>query len=146
MTIKFKKILCPVDFDRNSAAALRFAAKLAEADSTLYLLHVVPEVDRPGFEHYPPTIDLARESIENFASEQLTDQTKRELLIRTGNTADVIVGAADELAVDLIVMATHGHRGLVRFVLGSVAERVLRESRRPVLTLRPAASMQPGST
>ena len=145
MTVKFKKILCPLDFDRNSAAALRFAAELAEPESTLYLLHVIPEVDRPGFEQYPPTIELARESLENFASEQLTDQTQRELLVRTGNAADVIVGAADELGVDLIVIATHGHKGLVRFVLGSVAERVLRESRRPVLTLRPAASLQPAS-
>jgi nucleotide-binding universal stress UspA family protein len=145
VTLKFAKILCPVDFDRNSAAALRFASGLAGPETTLYLLHVIPHVDRPGFEHYPPAVQLAQESLDNFAREQLAEQTKRELLVREGDPASVIVSAADEFGVDLIVMATHGHKGLVRIVLGSIAERVLREARHPVLTFRPAASIQPPS-
>jgi nucleotide-binding universal stress UspA family protein len=145
MALTFKTILCPVDFDGNSAAALRFACRLLEPEGTLYLLHIVPEVEQAGFERYPPTMELAHECLETFAREQVADETKRELLVRAGDPPGIIVSTADELAVDLIVMATHGHKGLVRFVLGSVAERVLREARHPVLTLRPSASMQPPS-
>jgi nucleotide-binding universal stress UspA family protein len=141
----FAKILCPVDFDQNSAAALRFACKLVELGGTLYLLHVVPEADRPGFEQYPPISELARKNLENFARQQIGDQIVRKLLVRAGDPAELTVRVADELGVDLIVMATHGHKGLVRIVLGSVAERVLRDARCPVLTLRPAAPAQPAT-
>jgi nucleotide-binding universal stress UspA family protein len=141
---KYTKILCPVDFDQNSAAALRYASELAEPESVLYLLHSVP-VEWPEFEHYPPTTELAQESLKNFAREQLTEQTKRELIVRAGDPAVTIVHTADEIGADLIIMATHAHKGLVRMVLGSVAERVLREAKCPVLTLRPAAPIQPPS-
>ena len=145
MMFNFTKILCPVDFDQNSAAALRFACKLLELGGTLYLLHVVPEADRPGFEQYPPISQLAEENLENFARKQIGDQIVRKLLVRAGDPAALTIHIADELGVDLIVMATHGHKGLVRIVLGSVAERVLRDARCPVLTLRPAPRMQPAS-
>jgi universal stress protein A len=139
------KILCPVDFDQNSAAALRFDCKLLELGGTLYLLHVVPEPDRPGFEQYPPISQLAQENLDNFARKQIGDQIVHKLLIRAGDPAAITVRLADELGADLIVMATHGHKGLVRIVLGSVAERVLRDAKCPVLTLRPAAFLQPTS-
>jgi universal stress protein A len=143
--LNFTKILCPVDFDQNSAAALRFACKILELGGTLYLLHVVPELDRPGFEQYPPISELAQQNLENFAQQQIGDQIVRKLIVRSGNPAALTVRLADELGADLIVMATHGHKGLVRIVLGSVAERVLRDARCPVLTLRPAPSIQPAS-
>jgi universal stress protein A len=141
----FTKILCPVDFDQNSATALRFACKLLELGGTLYVLHVVPEADRPGFDQYPPISELAHQNLENFVRKQIGDQIVCKLLVRAGDPAKITVRLADELGVDLIVMATHGHKGLVRIVLGSVAESVLRDARCPVLTLRPAASAQPAS-
>jgi universal stress protein A len=141
----FTKILCPVDFDQNSAAALHFACKLLELGGTLYLLHVVPQADRPGFEQYPPISELAQENLDNFARNQIGDQLVRKLIVRAGDPAAVTIRLAEELGVDLIVMATHGHKGLVRVVLGSVAERVLRDAKCPVLTLRPAPSLQPPS-
>jgi universal stress protein A len=145
MMFNFTKILCPVDFDQNSAAALRFAYKLLELGGTLYLLHVIPEADRPGFEQYPPISELAQENLDNFARKQIGDQIVSKLVVRAGDPAALTVRLAEELGVDLIVMATHGHKGLVRIVLGSVAERVLRDAKCPVLTLRPAASVQPPS-
>jgi universal stress protein A len=143
--LKFTKILCPVDFDQNSAAALRFACKLLDLGGTLYLLHVVPEADRPGFEQYPPISELAQQNLEHFARKQVGDQIVHKLLVRAGEPATLTARLADELGVDLIVMATHGHKGLARIVLGSVAERVLREAPCPVVTLRPAAPIQPPS-
>ena len=148
MMFNFAKILCPVDFDDNSAAALRFACNLLELGGTLYLLHAIPkaEAERPGFEQYPPIRELAQRNLERFARKEIGDQIVHKLIIRAGDPAAVTVRAADEFGVDLIVMATHGHRGFVRVVLGSVAERVLRDAGCPVLTLRPASSRQPPST
>jgi nucleotide-binding universal stress UspA family protein len=145
MSIKFEKILCPVEFEQNSAAALRFAGKLADPDSRLYLLHVLPEGVRPGTELPPSTLELARECLENFALEQPAGDVKLELLVRSGDPADIIVKVANELMADIIVMATHGHKGFARLLLGSVAERVVREARPPVLTLRPEITVQPKS-
>jgi universal stress protein A len=145
MSTKFEKILCPVEFEQNSAAALRFAGELAAPDSRLYLLHVIPEGARPGAEPLPSTLELARECLENFAREQPAGDVKPELLVRIGDPAEVIVRVAIELMLNIIVMATHGHKGFARLLLGSVAERVVREARPPVLTLRPEIAVQPKS-
>jgi universal stress protein A len=141
----FNKILCPVEFEGNCAAALHLASRLVVAGGVLYLLHVVPEVERPGFEHYPPTMELAHECLETFADEHLPGEFPRELLVRLGDPAEIITATADQFGVDLVVMATHGHRGIARVILGSVAEQVLRRARQPVLTLRSAATPQPWS-
>src|SRR5215469_6656876 len=145
MSTKFEKILCPVQFEQNSAAAVRFAAELAQPNSRLYLLHVLPEGVRPGGELPTSTVELARECLEDFAREQPAVDVKPELLVRSGDPAEVIVKVANELGVGVIVMATHGYRGLARLLLGSVAERVIREAQTPVLTVRPEIEIQPRS-
>lgn len=141
MAVKFEKILCPVQFEQNSAVALHFALGLAQPNNKIYLLHVIPEGEA---ELHASTQELARECLEDFAREQLAS-IKPELLVRSGDPAEVIVNVANELHVDMIVMATHGHKRLARLLLGSVAERVLREARQPVLTLRPEVQVQPKS-
>jgi universal stress protein A len=142
MSARFDKILCPAQFEQNSAASVRFAFELAQPHSRLYLLHVIPEGADAG---HSSTVELARECLEDFAREQPAGQVKPELLVRSGNPGEIIVNLANELKVDIIVMATHGHKGLARLLLGSVAERVVREARPPVLTLRPAIPVQPKS-
>jgi universal stress protein A len=145
MGTKFEKILCPVEFDQNSAAAVRFACELAEPSSKIYLLHVIPEIARQGTEMVSSTLNLACECLEDFAREQLAGGVNSELLVRCGDPADVILKAANELDADVIVMATHWRKGLRRVLLGSVAERVVREARPPVLTVRPEITVQPKS-
>ena len=142
MKEKFDKILCPVQFEQNSAAALHYAFELAQPDSKVYLLHVIPEGDA---ELRTSAQELASECLEDFAREQPASDTKPQLLVRCGDPAEVILNVANQLQVDIIVMATHGHKGLARLLLGSVAERVLREARQPVLTLRPEIDVQPKS-
>jgi len=142
MRVKFHKILCPVQFEQNSAVALHLAFELAQPNSRIYLLHVIPEGDA---ESHASTQELARECLEDFAREQPASDIKPDLLVRSGDPAEVIVNLANELQVDIIVMATHGHKGFTRLLLGSVAERVLREARQPVLTLRPEIQVQPRS-
>jgi nucleotide-binding universal stress UspA family protein len=142
----FKKIMCPVDFDRASAEAVDFACELAELHgSTVYLLHVV---SAPRFDHIllePPhpivTEAVARKELEKVAGQQLESKIPHQLLIRSGDPAAMIVAVAEELGVDLIVMATHSGRELTRLIFGSVAERVIHEATRPVLNIRPRASL-----
>ena len=65
--------------------------------------------------------------------------THYELHVTTGDPAVEVLQAATRLGIDLIVMATHGRKGFRRLVLGSVAERVIREAQCPVLTVKPKA-------
>ncbi len=149
MKTKFKKILCPVDFDPNSAAALDFAARLArEYHGALYLLHVVKlpfePSEQPVEAFLPEWQRDARVRLEKFAAKHLSDGVKYQASLKRGDPASAILEAARELRPDLIVVATHGRTGLGHAFLGSVAERVVRESSVPVLTVRkhgpPAAS------
>ncbi len=139
MEKKFLKILCPVGFDQNSTAALKFAHELTDHQSTLYLLHIISV---SGFE---PTMlepnpifseGIAERELERLMQGHLPSSVSHRLIVRRGDPASVIVTVAEELNVDLIVMPTHGRTGMERVILGSVAERVVREAKRPVLTIR----------
>ena len=141
----FAKILCPVDFDQASGEAVEMASRLAELQgSTVYLLHVVgaPRLDQILLESPHPimTESVARTELKKFASRHLESRIRYQLVVRTGDPAAMIVAAAEEFAVDLIVMATHSGRELTRLLFGSVAERVIHDTRRPVLNLRPQRS------
>jgi universal stress protein A len=137
----FHRILCPIGFDRNSVEALKFAHELADAGkSTLYLLHVVavPGMEPIMLEPNPVLSEgIAERELEKLVQQHLASSASCQIVTRRGDPASVIVTVAEELKVDLIVMATHGHTGIARMILGSVAERVVREARWPVLTIGP---------
>jgi universal stress protein A len=141
MAKTFEKILCPVAFDRNSAAAITFACELAEPEaSTLYLLHVVstPTIETVVIEPHPiMTEAIAGRELEKIAQQHLPANFPYRIVLRTGDPASLIVAVAEELSADLIVMPTDGNRGVVGMIIGSVAERVVREAKRPVLTIQP---------
>ena len=135
----FNKILCPVAFDRNSVAALQFAYELIDPDkSTLYLLHVVsaPTIEPVMLEPNPVLSEgIAERELEKLVQQHLTSGATCQMMARRGDPTTVILAVAEELKVDLIVMPTHGHKGIERTVLGSVAERVVRGAGRPVLII-----------
>jgi nucleotide-binding universal stress UspA family protein len=137
----FEKILCPVGFDLNSAAAIEFACELAEPNrSTLYLLHVVsvPRMERTLLEPNPVISEgIATRELEKLARQHVTADLSHRIVVRTGDPAALIVAVAEELGVDLILMPTHGDQGIAHLIVGSVAERVVREAKRHVLTVRP---------
>ena len=139
----FDKILCPVAFDRHSAAAIRFACELAEPEtSTLYLLHVVsaPTMETIVIEPHPILTEaIAGRELEKIAQEHLPSNFPYRIVLRSGDPASLIVAVAEELPADLIVMPTRGNRGVVGLIIGSVAERVVREAKRPVLTIQPGS-------
>lgn len=141
MAPQFRKILCPVDFDDNSMEALDTAANLArESNGTVFVLHVVPIIIEPT--GTPVYVDLYKGQ-EEAAQAKLTEIAhkrlggiKYELVIHTGEPAGSILNTEKKVDADVVVMATHGRRGFKRFLLGSIAEVVLRESTCPVLTVR----------
>jgi nucleotide-binding universal stress UspA family protein len=141
MSVPFRNILCPVDFDESSMYALEMAGDIArQSDGRVFVLHVVPMIVPPvGMPVYVQLYEGQRQTagakLEEIAHKRLSG-LKYELVAEMGDPAHVILKSVTRARVDLVVMATHGRRGFSRFFLGSVAELVLRESKCPVLTVR----------
>lgn len=147
--LKLKNILWTTDFSSASKASLPHAVAIArQYESKVYLAHVV--VPNP----YPmvspeamPYIQEIRQGTSKRLSELAeSDQLKgipHELLLVQGEVADELNKVVKEHEIDLLVMATHGRRGLRRFLLGSVAEEVWRTAACPVLTVGPHVLERP---
>jgi universal stress protein A len=143
MATLFSRILCPVDFDDNSMAALEFAANLAQVhQATLYVLHVVRAPTAPSEVPVEPAIPEwerdARARLDKVVRQHVDGKANFRLVMKTGDPFAAIMQAQRELNPDTVVMATHGRSGMSHLFLGSITERVVRESPHPVLTLRPS--------
>jgi len=148
MSIMIKKILCPTDFSENSEHALKYALTLATlSQAELRLFHVVEPITYPqSTELFEPVLDEVELMMKMEAAfqTQLEDQvsalkdeySKITGKIVTGNTFLAIIQAARDESVDIIVMGTHGRTGLAHVLIGSVAEKVVREAPCPVLTVK----------
>ena len=148
MAGRITHILVPTDFAPASEAALGCARNLADKyGARLSMLHVLTSPEATGFwtpEVYVPGSVEARDRLTREAQERVEsaltveERTRSEVAIqiRIGSVADHILDFAREHSVDLIVMGTHGRRGLSHLLLGSVAEQVLRSAPCPVLTTR----------
>ena len=145
MPALFERILCPIDFDQNSMAALDFAARMArESKGALYVLHVVRAPFQPSEVPVEPRVEEwerdAKSRLDGVARQHLEGKANYNLLLKTGNPSAAIIEAERELHPDAVVMATHGRTGLGHLLIGSVAERVVRESSCPVVTVGPTAA------
>jgi nucleotide-binding universal stress UspA family protein len=145
--IDLKRILVPTDFSKFSQNALNYAAAFAgKFEAELHLLHVVqnlalviPEIISveppvtPSIEQLTTAVQAAFDRI--IKENQLQNlNVKRE--VREGAPFYEIIQYARDAGIDLIVMGTHGHSGLVHVLLGSVTEKVVRKAPCPVLTVR----------
>jgi nucleotide-binding universal stress UspA family protein len=139
-----KGILVPVDFSKGSEQAVAKAAELARAlGAPLHLLHVyqVPVLALPDAAVMASPTFIADLTSRAYAELQTHQQRlvsqglKVEIEITEGVAASTIVEKANKLDVAMIVMGTHGRSGFQRFLLGSTAERVVRTSTKPVLTV-----------
>jgi nucleotide-binding universal stress UspA family protein len=151
----FRTILVAVDFSETSSDALLGALELARpGHGHIHLLHVVPDVLRMPWMVEAPGIDFADLQLRSNeqAQERLTALAASLPLPRLDVSTAVLVGTAaieivhyaNEHAADVIVLGTHGHGIVKRYMLGSVTERVIRQAGCPVLvvphrTLRPTA-------
>ena len=129
-----KTILHPTDFSPHAETALDHAIGFARAyDAELHLLNVQIPFSLPSF----PVEETAAEAEAHSALDALRiDGVRVERTVRRGLApAPAIIEHADEIGADLLVMGSHGRRGVRRLLLGSVTEEVVREGRGPVLTV-----------
>lgn len=143
-----KTILVPTDFSDNAAQALDYAVELAaKLDAKIYVLNVI------GMRMFGAEYGLA---VSQSMVDDVMQGNQRELdklvaartgkvafgqsLLEFGDARAVIEQTASKLSADLIVMGTHGRQGMKRFLVGSVAESVVRTAPCPVLLVRDVAS------
>jgi len=154
MAVRFSRILVPTDFGSASDAALECAKELARRfDACLYVLHVVEDPTATGVwtpdvyiaasaELRDRLLEDARRRLGALFTEHEHQQFNPVAEARVGSAAQVIGEFAREHTTDLIVMGTHGRRGLSHMFLGSVAERMVRTAPCPVLTLHAGQGRQ----
>lgn len=132
-----KRILCPVDLDADTSEQLSLALTLAQDNDAAVCLFYVSAT--PLADSSKPTPDWQREltgRLEKLGARWFEGKVPYDAVVWSGEPAPAILRAGEELKADLIVMATRT-RGIDRLILGSAAARVVRESRVPVLTIRP---------
>jgi nucleotide-binding universal stress UspA family protein len=144
-----KNILLPTDFSNLSLSAARYAIDLAKQyKAKIHFLNVL--------EKTPPilairSLDLSEEKIEKTLEEDAQNSLKKSLekinkdksveivaLIKKGVDFEEIVDYSEKNSIDLIVIATHGRTGILHTLLGSVAEKVIRYAKCPVLVITPS--------
>ncbi len=138
-----KTVLVAVDFSETSEKAIETAIEVAaKFDGRVVLLHAY-EIPALGF---PDGVLVASSDVVSrigtAAQTALADLTDKyrgrvplETLLRTGPAYETVNAVAEELGADLIVIGTHGRKGLARALLGSVAENIIRTATRPVIVL-----------
>jgi nucleotide-binding universal stress UspA family protein len=141
----YKKILVPLDGSEMAKTALGQAEKLAKTfDAEIILFQVVPFMPIYGSpELVTPLIvdEKQKEAVEKYLANLTEELRKRGLrataMVRTGQQVALeIIDFAKEVGTDLIVMCTHGRSGITRWVLGSIALKVLTRAETPILLIR----------
>jgi nucleotide-binding universal stress UspA family protein len=140
--ITFRHILAPVDFEPCSKRALEIAIDFAlQFDSKLTLVHAW---EVPGYLYASPYLtpdiwealgEAAKQQLDAELTQARTRLPRAESVLTCGPAGFEVIATAERLKADLIVVGTHGRRGLSRAFLGSVAEKVVRGSSVPVLTV-----------
>lgn len=148
----YARILVPLDGSELAEVALPHAISLAKQSGAEVILLRVLEPLAPGAAMGQESIyiepefwrrlqqeylDEARAYLDRVAARLSADGLSARTEIRRGSPAEMIIDTARELHADAIVMATHGRSGIGRWMLGSVADRVVRASHLPVLLIRP---------
>ena len=146
--IALDRILLATDFTSASDKALEYALSLARYyDSTLVLAHIVPPIFASGEgEDWFSKTDLQKDAVERMkalADDLQDEEVPFQTRIEEGATRRHLVDLAERTDADLIVMGTHGLLKVDRFILGSMAEAVLRNTSRPVLTVGPKVAHRP---
>jgi nucleotide-binding universal stress UspA family protein len=156
MLPSIKKILYATDLSKNSAYAFRYAVKLAGlSDAKITILYTLPAIDAAmivptivqlGNERYDKLreeqsremIQKIKEKLQEFTEEELKDDKEKirhvsAILVHEGDPVDEILTTSDRLDSDMIILGAHGKGVLTHTFLGTVPDKVLRRSRKPVL-------------
>ncbi len=136
------QILVPTDFSETAEHGVVYAFQLAQALSAkvhlvhVYFVPVPPESAGLATSMFSDAEEAAEELLQAATAKYRDLPTFASNRVTTGDPVLAIIDAAKEVAADLIVIGTHGRRGVQRMLLGSVAESVLRSAPCPVLTVR----------
>jgi len=145
----YQRILVPLDGSTMSEAVLPYAEKLARALNVEIVLLHVNVIPAPTFETYSSPLTPQPEEIKVMLADEknylkaMCAKLEREglrvtYLLRDGAVAETILEAAEIEQADFIAMSTHGRTGMLRLLLGSVAEQVVHRSKIPVMLIRPS--------
>jgi len=145
--MNIKRILFPVDFTESSKKIVSYVKQFVQScNAQLDLIHVIrgPE-DFAGFELgaawwtsiQKEVMDGAHQAMEQFVRENLADVPNIKTFITVGDVVEEIVSYANANKIDLILIGTHGRKGLEKVMFGSVAEGVVKAAPCPVLTINP---------
>ena len=134
------RILAPIDFSEEAFQALTNTIEFAEGASHLHVIHVLNRLEptEPGVIWQTVDDETRKQHVEKAFYEKL-DQVEHKgihFTVTIGDPSSEIIDYAQKHQIDLIVIPSHGRTGLSRFLLGSVAERVVRFASCPVLVLR----------
>ena len=144
--MEIKKILFATDFSEGSSSALPYAVDIAKRyGAKLYFVHVIYDVAKTSGWYVPHvSMDELYNDMEKNAKAQLEKSFTEEMrgfkdvehVVLKGTPYEELARFAEENKVDLIVIGTHGRKGLDRMLFGSTAEQVVRHAPCPVLTVR----------
>ena len=145
-TIALKRILLPTDFSPYSRCAVPYAISLARQYGSRVYVHYVLEQFISPTDILAAEVDMddllskieagAQKKLSDFARSELPADVDREEIFQTGKAFSRIIQTAREHDIDLIVIATHGATGLSHALFGSTAEKVVRKSPCPVLSVK----------
>jgi universal stress protein A len=144
--MEIKKIVFATDFSEGSAHALRYAVDLAKQyGARLYFLHVLYDVAKTSG-WYVPHVSMdemykdmeksAREELEKLFVDEMRGYEAIERIVLKGTPYEEIVTYVEEQNIDMVVIGTHGRKGIDRMIFGSTAEQVIRNAPCPVLSVR----------
>lgn len=142
----FKKILCPVDFSEFTKDVIAYAADISKQyGAELHVLHVIPNLTYfTPYESFltPENLVAIEKNIQDEVDRDFGKVLKNvdidvKKAVRTGVAFVEIIDYAKAEGIDLIVMGTHGRSGIEHILIGNVAEKVVRKSPCPVMTIRP---------
>jgi universal stress protein A len=143
-----KAILVPTDFSECSDRAIKEAVDIAvQNNAKIYLLHVVDKLQQCAIDYCIPveTMMKVQSDSEKEAVRKMQEEANKILQsrkidvtfdVKSGTPYEEIIKEQQERKADLIVIASHGRTGILKNLIGSVAERVMREAKCPVLLVR----------
>ena len=142
----YKKILVPLDGSTLAEAALPHAEAIAKSEGAEIILLRIPMMPATEFFAREPSIAVRIQQEEEAVAKKYLDTKLNELkkekiqasiIMLEGSVPDTILGIAEETHTDMIVMSIHGRTGLKRWLIGSVADRVVHQAHSPVMLIHP---------
>jgi nucleotide-binding universal stress UspA family protein len=145
--LEMKRILFPIDLAEDSSKIFPYVLSMANKyNSTIYLVYAIRDVYQwaPGYISHPSADVLRRQAQEDsekvmnrYCEEQLGGHLNCQRSIVLGDPVDEILKVIESEDIDLVVMGTHGRKGVSHAIFGSVAENVIKSSPVPVLIVNP---------